>query len=192
MVVATETGERSRLMDHADGYGLVSRFFHWFMALLLLWQAISALLHYFADDTPIADFFFQYHFTNGFTILVLAVFRGAWGLLNLSRRPVHNHGIERAAPVVHFAIYTLLIAVPLIAVIRAYGSERPFSVYGIQLFSGSNPEIEWMTGLGGLLHGELGWILVFLITGHIIMAFVHSVLWKQRVIARMTTGHGKI
>ncbi|MDW3116752.1 MAG: hypothetical protein R8G60_02440 [Roseovarius pacificus] len=46
-----------QVMDHARGYGVVSRFFHWSMAALILWQAISAALHFLVDDTPLADFF---------------------------------------------------------------------------------------------------------------------------------------
>jgi cytochrome b561 len=48
----------TRMMDHAYGYGLVSRFFHWAMALLALYQVFTATLHYFLDDTAITDFFF--------------------------------------------------------------------------------------------------------------------------------------
>ena len=34
----------TELLDHSRGYGRVSRLLHWGMALLLLWQFISALL----------------------------------------------------------------------------------------------------------------------------------------------------
>lgn len=68
------------------------------MALLVLWQATSALLHYFADDTAddnaVTDFFFGLHFTAGFTIFILAVLRDLWGLINLSRRPLYCDALE--------------------------------------------------------------------------------------------------
>ncbi len=105
----------TRMMDHDHGYGLVSRFFHWFMALLLLWQLISAALHFAFDEAPVTDFFFGFHFSNGVLLLCLALLRGIWGLLNLSRRPPHRRGIERLAALGHVLIYLLMIAVPTIA-----------------------------------------------------------------------------
>nr|WP_298414846.1 cytochrome b [uncultured Halomonas sp.] len=176
------------IMDHEYGYGIISRFFHWLMALLLLWQLISAALHFFVDDTPIADFFFGYHFANGVLILALAILRGVWGLINLSRRPPHKRTIERFAALGHVAMYLLLIVIPVIALIRSYGSDREFSVFGLQVFAARENEIEWMTGLGSLLHGFLGWILFALIAGHIVMAFVHTYVWKEPLISRMTKG----
>ncbi|MBO9470032.1 cytochrome b [Endozoicomonas sp. G2_2] len=178
----------TRVMDHAYGYGLVSRFFHWAMVLLLLWQVISAALHYFLDDTPITDFFFGYHFANGVLLLGLTILRGFWGLLNLSRRPAHSGGLDRVAALGHVAMYALLIAVPVIALIRAYGSTRPFSALGIDFFAGQATKIEWMSNLGNDWHGFVGWTLFALIAGHIIMAFVHTYAWKQPMIARMTKG----
>ncbi|EPC00178.1 hypothetical protein L861_14710 [Litchfieldella anticariensis FP35 = DSM 16096] len=178
----------TRMMDHEYGYGLVSRFFHWLMALLLLWQVISAALHLFFDDTPVTDFFFGFHFSNGVLLLCLTLLRGIWGLINLSHRPPHGRGIERLAALGHVLIHLLLIAIPSIAIIRAYGSDRPFSVFGVQVFSGRETEIEWMTNLGGQWHGLLGWVLFALIAGHIAMDFVHTYVWKEPLISRMTKG----
>ncbi|MFC4350145.1 cytochrome b [Fodinicurvata halophila] len=177
------------LMDHRRGYGLVSRVLHWGMALLVLWQAVSALLHYFADDTAVTDFFFGAHTTIGFLILVFAVLRGFWGLANLARRPEHSRPIDRLAAFGHLAMYLLLIAVPLIALIREYGSGEGFAVFGIQIFPSFQPEIEWTGDLGGALHGELGWVLFLLIAVHILMALVHEFVWKETRLARMTTGN---
>lgn len=176
------------MMDHAYGYGLVSRFFHWAMALLVLYQIFTATLHYFLDDTAITDFFFSWHFSNGVLLLCLAVLRGAWGLINLSRRPAHDQGIHRLAAVGHVVMYALLIAIPTIALVRAYGSEHAFSPFGIDLFAARDAKIEWMTNFGNEWHGFFGWILFTLIAGHIVMAFVHSYVWKQPMIARMTRG----
>lgn len=178
----------STLMDHPAGYGSVSRFFHWSMAALLLWQLISAALHVVDDEAAVTEFFFGFHFTNGVLLLCLAVLRGAWGLVNIPRRPAHAAVIDRLAVLGHIAMYVLLIAVPTVALIRAYGSDRPFSAFGITLFSGSVPEIEWMKGLGSEWHGFLGWILFLLIAGHVTMALIHDRVWKQPMIARMTKG----
>lgn len=43
--------------DDNERYGQVSRILHWGMALLLLWQFLSAASHFFFDDTAIEAFF---------------------------------------------------------------------------------------------------------------------------------------
>ncbi|KAA3638759.1 MAG: cytochrome b, partial [Proteobacteria bacterium] len=35
-------------------------------------------------------------------------------------------------------------------------------------------KIQWMLDLGSDFHGELGWILLLLITGHMIMTYIHQ------------------
>ncbi|WP_320179448.1 cytochrome b [Roseovarius pacificus] len=177
-----------QVMDHARGYGVISRFFHWSMAALILWQAISAALHFLVDDTPLADFFFAWHQPFGLLLLVLVALRAIWGLINIPRRPQHVGGLDKAAALAHVAMYGLLFAVPVIALIRSYGSGRGFSAFGIQIFDKFEPKIEWMTNLGSAWHGELGWVLLALTAGHIAMAVVHDRAWNENRIARMTRG----
>ena len=45
------------IWDSRNGYGVVSRSFHWLMALLFLWQFMSAILRVFAKDSAIYSFF---------------------------------------------------------------------------------------------------------------------------------------
>lgn len=42
-----------------------------------------------------------------------------------------------------------------------------------------------MTELGGLLHGELGWALLALSVGHVVMAILHRKLTNHDVLSRM-------
>ncbi|WP_288939568.1 cytochrome b/b6 domain-containing protein [uncultured Roseovarius sp.] len=147
-----------QVMDHARGYGVVSRFFHWSMAALILWQAISAALHFLVDDTPLADFFFAWHQPFGLLLLVLVALRAVWGLINIPRRPQHVGGLDKAAALGHVAMYGLLFAVPVIALIRSYGSGRGFSAFGIQnlrqvraqdrMDDQPRQRLAWRTGLG--------------------------------------------
>ena len=37
----------------------------------------------------------------------------------------------------------------------------------------SDDKIEWMIAPARLLHGNLGWLLLFMVIGHAAMAFVH-------------------
>lgn len=175
---------RINIWDSATRYGAVSRAFHWLMVLMFLWQFSSAILHALAKGTGIYNLFWSAHFQLGFAILVLAVLRGVWGLLNLSRRP-HEGGLNgKLAALGHLVIYGLMIAVPLIALIRNYANDRAFSFLGIEIFGQTgvkNPELASI----GNWHGFLGWTLLVIVLGHIAMALLHHFAMRDDTLRRM-------
>lgn len=191
--VSAERGARDRgeeavgvWLDTPQRYGRVSRGFHWLMAALFAWQFAGALLYVSIGDTALTRFVGGSHFTLGFTLFVLVLLRGAWGLANLSRRPSHRCRLGRAAVIGHGVIYGLMIVVPALALLRQYGSGKPFTPYGIPVMSGRDSKIAWMMIPGDLLHHWLAFFLLAILLGHTAMAVLHRMLWKDEVLARMT------
>ncbi len=174
----------SRVMDQPDGYGIVSRSLHWLMALLLAWQFTSAAARQFLPDTPIEDFFWASHTSLGLLLLILVLVRGAWAIANLGRRP--DSGL--LAGFGHLVLYLLMIAIPSVSLLRAYGRGRGYSAFGIQIFSPRDQEIEDLVELGNAWHGLMGWTLLALAAGHVAMAFLHRRSDGRRVLTRMTKG----
>lgn len=157
--------------DNHQKYGSVSRLLHWGMALLILWQFLSAAAHYFLEDTAIEAFFWPTHKPLGVLLLVLMVLRLLWALVNASKRPPSVNVLSKLG---HWALYLLVIVVPTIGLLRQYGSGRAFEPFGIPVFAGfEGDKIDWMLQLGGDWHGELGWVLLLLIVGHVLMAIKH-------------------
>ena len=65
---------------------------------------------------------------------------------------------------------------PVIGMIRQYGGGRgPLKVFGVEVMQGSPEKIEWMSNLGNMAHGKLGWLLFALVAGHIAMVVVHRI-----------------
>lgn len=172
------------LKDSTEGYGIVSKVLHWGMALLILWQFLSAASRYFFEDTAIEAFFWPTHKTLGVILLVLMLLRLMWALINRSNRPPSVSLLSKTG---HWAMYLLVIIIPILALLRQYGSGRTFDVLGLPIFDGFEGEkIQWMLDLGSDFHGELGWILLALIAGHTIMTYVHQKATpKKDVLARM-------
>lgn len=172
------------LKDNSERFGIISRLLHWGMALLILWQFLSASAHYFFEDTAIEAFFWPSHKPLGVLLLVLMLLRLFWSLLNRSNRP---HSVSLISKLGHMSLYLLLIVTPIVALIRQYGSGRSFEVFGIPIFSGFEHEkIQWMLDLGSDFHSELGWTLLLLIVGHIFMTYRHkNHSIKQDVLLRM-------
>ncbi|MCX7553691.1 cytochrome b/b6 domain-containing protein [Marinicella sp. S1101] len=159
------------MKDTTAAYGTITKVLHWGMALLLLWQFLSAGARYFFEDTAIEAFFWPSHKPLGVVLLVLIVLRLVWALMNRNNRPP---SVGMAAKLGHLSLYALVLLTPIVALIRQYGSGRSFEVFGIPVFSGFEGErIEWMMDLGGNFHGEMGWVLLLFVTGHIFMAYHH-------------------
>ncbi|KAA0971731.1 cytochrome b [Aureimonas fodinaquatilis] len=176
-------------LDSPAKYGRVSRFFHWAMAALLLWQFTSAILRVVAKDTAVAGFFWSTHFSVGFSIFVLVWLRGIWGLYNYAsgHRPSYA-GIHfgRLAVLGHLVLYALMAMIPTMAIVRAYGSGRGFTPFGIEIFAATGERIPALMAPANAAHGLLGWLLLVLIVGHIMMSVLHRVVWKEDILSRMS------
>ena len=176
------------IWDGPNGYGVISRMLHWLMAALFLWQFTSAILRVFIKDTALYSFFWSSHFTIGFSLLLLVLLRGIWGLLNLSGRP-HKPGVMgKLAGVGHLVIYALMLAVPALALLRSYGNGRGFSAFGIQMFEQTGIQNAALTAPGNAFHGLLGWVLLAVIIGHVLMAMLHHFALRDNTLRHMT-GH---
>ena len=177
-----------QLLDTPTRYGTISRFFHWSIGALIIWQILSmAAKNTLGRESALAGFMVGSHASVGFIIFLLVWLRVGWALINRGRRPVHGDGLlGLAARAGHFVLYLLMLFIPTVAVLRAFGGERPFTVFGIQLSAGQpeGQEIEAMTGLANF-HGEMGWLLAVLILGHIGMAIFHLAVLRDRTIAKM-------
>lgn len=172
--------------DNKLVYGRISRALHWGMAMLFAWQFAGVGFRALGILEPLAKLIASTHGATGTLLLALVLLRGAWGLAHLRRRPAPPaHGPRRLATLGHLALYGLMLAVPALALLRTYGMGRAFAPFGIPLFAGFEGRIGWMTAPANALHGLLGWTLLALIAGHVVMAVAHRVFWQDDVLVRM-------
>lgn len=95
-------------------FGLVTRVIHWTMMLLIIGQLALGLR--IADMEPgLANLWlYGLHKTVGFGILALVLVRIAWHLISPPPVPLGPRGpVFWAARAAHWAIYALVIAIPL-------------------------------------------------------------------------------
>ncbi|MCB5199947.1 cytochrome b [Loktanella sp. TSTF-M6] len=178
------------IKDTPTRYGVISRVLHWGMALLFAAQFASAAARALLErENALRETLWSYHTNLGATLFVLVALRGIWGLLNIPNRPPHSGAVGTAALAGHVAIYVLMFLVPFTRLLASAGSERGFSYFGIPIFPARETEIAWMQ-IPANWHGEMGWLLLALIAGHIAMAIVwHGIIQKDHTLQRMTGGH---
>ncbi|SMO82579.1 cytochrome b [Paracoccus laeviglucosivorans] len=174
------------LRDTPQLYGRITRLLHWSIAALMLWQFVGMGLKLALGRQPIVAFFVGSHQKVGTVLFVLIVLRVVWALTNRRNRPHHGDGVVGlAARLGHLALYGAMILVPLSALMRAYGGERGFAPFGFPIFAPQQPPIGWMVQFGELLHGELAWVTLALIAGHVLMVGVHEGMWRDGTLTRM-------
>lgn len=177
------------LRDTAVRYGTISRLLHWTMALLFLWQFAGMIMKLTLGRSPLVSFFVGSHASVGMLLLLLLMVRALWAFLQYGHRPPYHAGIiGKLAAIGHFALYSLMLIIPAIALLRAFGGERAVTFFGLQLKAAGGEKVGWMTAPANMLHGNLGWLLLALIIGHVAMVFIHRILWKDDVLRRMIGG----
>lgn len=174
------------IRDTSEVYGTMTRHLHWFMAALIIWQFFGMGVKLILGRGEVSGFFVGLHGPTGLVIFLFVIWRLIWAWKNRKNRPSHGAGLMgQAARLGHKALYAFMLAVPVIGLIRAWGSERAFAPFGLPLFPAREVEIAWTKTLGDALHGELAWIWGVVILGHIGMVFVHKHIFKDDTAKRM-------
>lgn len=173
------------LMDTPDRYGLISRMLHWAMAVLIFWQFGIVGAYGLLGQSPLLDRiagFGPSHGVVGLLILGSLAVRVMWRRINARRRPPSPNIMAR---LLHGVFYALLFLIPAIALLRSFGNGRGWSHWGIQIVPATGVEVPWMVTLGNMAHGELAWILIALVGGHVVMATYHGLVRKDGLARRM-------
>ena len=167
-------------------YPRAARALHWLMALGIAWMLCSACVHALAEKSALDQLMWPTHKHVGIVMLVLIVIRMGLALVQDTKRP---RATSTLAKLGHWALYALMLAIPLLGLLRQIGSGRAFSPLGLPLIPGfEGPKIEGLVNLGNALHGELGWVLLVLVLGHVAMVALHHVKGERHVLQRMKPG----
>lgn len=173
-------------------YGAVAIAFHWLLALLLI--AAFAMGTYMVDlpgITPAKLRLFNWHKWLGVGVLLLATLRLLW---RLSHRPPPAPAMpawqRRAAALTHWALYLLMLAIPLSGYVYSLASGFPVVWFGLVPLP---VLIEPDPGLRTLLKSVHYWLnmtLLALVTLHIVAVFKHQFVDRDGLLRRMLPRRG--
>lgn len=169
--------------DQQHQYGAVSRFFHWFTAILVLWQFAKFFDRINDGEHWVGETLVPYHINIGAFLLVLVIARMIWAFTQLSQRPVNPQAANLWSKLGHISLYGLLTVMPLLGICKMVGNGYGLKVFGCQLVE-RGTEIAWMAQLGEL-HSPVAWLLLLAIVGHIVMAVKHHLCGDKQLLRSM-------
>jgi len=181
-------------------YGNVAMTLHWLIAALVL---LNLTLGLTMTDLPRSDpnrfELYQLHKSVGLTVLVLSFARLGWRLINpIPSLPRGMSLLLRfGAHASHFALYFLIIAIPLAgwSMVSSSSLGLPTPYFG--LFSWPNiwfladlPAVTKAANLGLFkdIHSLLAFLAIGLVSLHVLAALYHQFIRRDDVLKRMVPG----
>ena len=170
------------LANSADRYGLVSRFLHWVMALLILAMiGIGAYMTDLAREDPLRAQLYSMHKAVGVTLLGLAVIRILWILV--SRPPVMPAALQRWEVVLAKStvglLYLLMLATPIAGYLMSNTGGKPISYFGLfelPVLMGENHDLHEALEE---VHEILAFSILVLVILHVAGAIKHRFMDKD-------------
>ena len=176
------------LKNTSDRWGAVSQTLHWLIVLLILCLAVVGLTMTELPKTPKYFWVYTLHKSFGITVLTLVLVRLAWRLYAGAPKPVPGtpHWQERIASLTHWALYALILAMPLSGWLYDSASGlRPFKLFGLVTMPKLSAPNESIRDLSHGAHVWLFWVLVALVVLHAGAAFYHHLFQKDETLTRM-------
>ncbi|MCA0042821.1 cytochrome b/b6 domain-containing protein [Celeribacter litoreus] len=176
-------------------YGAAARFFHWAIALLILFDLALGLIGEAtprnADTVARLQTIYSVHKTLGVTVLFLAILRVIWAMTQPKPVPLHpdRKAETHLAEFVHWALYGAIFVMPLSGWIT-HAAESGFAPILWPFGQGLPfvPKSESVAHAAGAVHGLSAWIIYITVGLHVAGALKHAIIDRDGLLARMLKG----
>ncbi len=172
----------------STAYDPVARAAHWLTVLLVIAEyLVGSIMPGVHWGTPLSTMI-KWHLALGSTLLALVLFRIVWRLTHRPpppppELPAWQH---RLAGLTHFALYAVLILMPLSGWASASARDWPVRVLGLIRLPALVPyRAQIGFRLGDVHANVIYWILLGLIALHVAAALYHRVVKRDSVLGRM-------
>ena len=175
------------LKNSRDEWGSVSKTLHWLVVALILVMAWIGLRMGDMPNGPDKIATYATHKSIGIMILVLVLARLAWRLYAGAPDAVPGTPRlqERVASLTHWALYALLVAMPLSGWVLNSASGFPLQWFGLFNLPPIWPEDRDFSERLYLVHGWIGILIAIFVLGHIGAALFHHFVRKDEILTRM-------
>lgn len=183
------------LLNTKDGYGSLTKFFHWLVVALFAFQFAAANIMLRIDENETAlgvtqATFYNWHKSIGLLALVVAVFRllarrsgqlPDWAP-TLSAR--ERSFVHRAEQVLYTAMFVMPVSGYLYVMAGGYG----VNLFGVVDLPNPIGARQSLAVAAKWTHIASAYILLLALAGHVGLVLWHQVLLKDRLLHRMLSG----
>lgn len=168
-------------------WGSIAKGFHWTMAILILAMFVLGWLAAGWPLSPTKIKLFFWHKSIGITLLVFAVLRLAWRMVNPSPAlPADSPRWQRClAGASHALLYALMLLMPLSGWVINSAANFPFKVFGLVPLPVIAPNSKTVQGWAEIFHLSAFWVLAVLVLIHAFAALRHHWSYRDEVLRRM-------
>jgi cytochrome b561 len=168
-----------------EHYNATARLFHWLTALLVV---AAYIISVGGDETrvysPVNDLDRRVHELLGMSVFGLTVVRACWrAIFPPPKGPEMPVWMELSAKLGHWAIYSLLVLVPITAILGAWLEGHPLTVLAVGDIQPWLPQSSQIGLALANLHGWLGNVLIWLAGLHATAALYHH-FWRRDTVLR--------
>lgn len=168
-------------------YGVIAKALHWtIVGLLIVQYAIGWLM---PDINPRThpDTLINLHLSFGILILLIVLTRFAWRTMH-PVEPLVGVGPrwqKIAAQTLHFALYLLVVTIPVLGWASASGRGFAVSLFGLVSLPGLLPLRSPLTSVLGDIHTVTSYVLLGLVGLHVLAACYHHFIVRDETLRRM-------
>ena len=177
-----------RFRNSPDGYGAIAQSLHWLTVVLV---AIARTLGTFDDVLPkgaarAVGLFF--HISAGVAILAALVARVVWRMVDSppqSAPTMLGVWADTAGRLVHYALYALLVAVPIAGIVLQFARGYALPLFGLAEIPSPWVADRTYARSAKEVHEVLANAPVILAVFHAAAALVHHWVFRDRTLVRM-------
>ena len=177
-----------RFRNSTDGYGAIAQSLHWLTVVLV---ALAWMSGTFDDVLPrgaarAAGSFV--HVSTGSAIVVALAVRLLWRLADPPPKPattVLGAWLDSAARLAHYALYALLVAVPIVGIVLQFARGETLPLFGLVEIPSPWIRDRSFARSAKEVHEVLANALIVLAVSHAAAALVHHWVLRDRTLSRM-------
>ena len=175
------------LQNSNERWGRVSQLLHWLIVVLIVVMAYLGLTMTDLPNNPYKIRLYALHKSIGLSLLALVILRLLWRGYTGAPRPLPGIPAwqERVASLTHFALYVLLLAIPLSGWIFNSAAGFPMQWFGVVNLPALTGRSTALRELSGTWHELLFWALIVLALVHAAAAIYHHLFQHDATLARM-------
>lgn len=174
-----------RMKNGETYFGIVAILFHWLMAILIIGLLGLGL---YMVELPISVEkikLYGWHKEFGFLVLMLAILRLVWRLINITPQLALPLLEKLAARVVHWAFYGFMFAMPITGWLLTSATGFPVSFFGLFTIPTLIAPNDAQRLFFASVHQWIAYAFIATIILHIAAALKHHFINKDDILRRM-------